>query len=203
MGVDDGEMQDLEVISCQRCPQLVESRSQIVNGVGPTDAELLIVGEGPGAQEDRDGEPFVGRSGQLLTEKLTAVGIDRSSVRITNCVRCRPPDNRDPRTAELANCREWLHREIELVDPLVVLAVGKVPAEHLLDRSVAVTTAAGTVEEITVGETAQRVIVCVHPAAMLYDPGQEETLDETLAVAARELGVSPPSDPQVGLEEFK
>ena len=203
MGVDDGEMQDLEVISCQRCPQLVESRSQIVNGVGPTDAELLIVGEGPGAQEDRDGEPFVGRSGQLLTEKLTAVGIDRSSVRITNCVRCRPPDNRDPRTAELANCREWLHRDIELVDPRVVLAVGKVPAEHLLDRSVAVTTAAGTVEEITVGETAQRVIVCVHPAAMLYDPGQEETLDETLAVAARELGVSPPSDPQVGLEKFQ
>ena len=203
MGVDDGEMQDLEVISCSRCPQLVESRSRIVNGVGPTDAELLIVGEAPGAQEDSDGEPFVGRSGQLLTEKLAAVGIDRSRVRITNCVRCRPPDNRDPRTTELANCRTWLHREIELVDPLVVLAVGKVPAEHLLERSVAVTTEAGTVDEITVGETVKRVIVCVHPAAMLYDPGQEETLDDTLAVAAKQLGISPPPDPQVGLEEFQ
>lgn len=202
MGEDEGRMDGLSVKGCTRCPALVDTRSQIVNGVGPRDAELLIVGEAPGADEDRSGEPFVGRSGQLLTEKLAEVGLDRGSVRITNCVRCRPPQNRDPHAEELANCREWLVREIADVDPSVVLAVGKVPAEHLLGRSVAVTSEAGAVEPVEVNGTRRTVIVCVHPAAMLYDRAQEETLDSTLEIVGRHLGVSPPSDPQAGLDEF-
>ncbi len=106
----------------------------IVNGVGPADADLLFVGEAPGANEDEQGEPFVGRSGDVLDAGLRDAGLDRGDVRITNCVRCRPPDNRDPRNGELANCRDYLETEIDRVDPEVVVTLGKVPAEHLLDR---------------------------------------------------------------------
>ena len=122
----------LTVTECERCEALCESRSQIVNGVGPAEADLLFVGEAPGANEDEQGEPFVGRSGDVLDETLREVGLDRSDVRITNCVRCRPPDNRDPHKEELANCRGYLESEIARVDPELVVTLGKVPGEHLL-----------------------------------------------------------------------
>jgi len=183
-----GAMEGCTVVECERCSALVESRSGIVNGVGPEDADLLVLGEAPGEQEDREGEPFVGRSGDLLTEKLRENGLDRETVRITNCVRCRPPENRDPRGEELENCRGYLEREIELVDPELLLTVGKVPSSHLLGRDVAVTTEAGSVDEVRVGERSYPVMICVHPAAMLYDRSQETTLDETLSEAAALLG---------------
>jgi len=144
------EPESLSVDSCTRCPELVESRTRIVNGTGPQDADLLFVGEAPGEQEDREGEPFVGRSGDILDEVLGAHGLDRAAVRITNCVRCRPPDNRDPRTEELENCREYLEAEILGVDPAVIVTLGKVPSEHLLDRSVAVTAEAGSTDAVTI-----------------------------------------------------
>jgi DNA polymerase len=182
-----GEMDGLAVTACEACPELCESRSRIVNGVGPDDAALLFVGEAPGANEDAEGEPFVGRSGDVLTDALRDRGLARRDVRITNCVRCRPPDNRDPRAAELANCRGYLEREIALVDPELVVTLGKVPAEHLLERSVAVTTEAGTVHDARLGGESRRVLVCVHPAATLYDRSQESTfaaaLDEAVALA--------------------
>lgn len=190
------------VSSCTRCPALVDSRSQIVNGVGPVDAELLIIGEAPGAREDTAGEPFVGRSGQLLTEALTAAGIDRESVRITNCVRCRPPDNRNPRTEERENCTEWLHTEIAAVDPEIILTVGKVPSSHLLDRDVAVTAAAGSIEHVEIGGQRRPIVICVHPAAVLYDRSQEERLAAAISVAATRIGAHPPQDDQANLTEF-
>ncbi|WP_331235551.1 uracil-DNA glycosylase [Natronorarus salvus] len=183
-----GEMEGCSVVACERCPALVESRSTIVNGVGPEDADLLVIGEAPGEQEDKEGEPFVGRSGDLLTEKLRENGIDRETVRITNCVRCRPPENRDPRSEELSNCRGYLEREIELVDPELLLTVGKVPSSHVLGREVAVTTEAGGVDEVRIGDRSYPVLICVHPAAMLYDRSQEGTLDGTLSEAAALLG---------------
>jgi uracil-DNA glycosylase family 4 len=186
----DGEMDGLEVTACERCPALVESRSRIVNGTGPADADVLFVGEGPGAQEDEDGEPFVGRSGSLLDEMLLEVGLDREAVRITNCVRCRPPDNRDPTDEELGNCREYLEREIDLVDPEVIVTLGKVPGEHLLGRSLAVTNEAGTLEDARIAGEPRRVLVCIHPAAVLYDRSQEATLRETLQQAADLAGES-------------
>ncbi|MCT9094524.1 uracil-DNA glycosylase family protein [Haloarchaeobius sp. HME9146] len=182
-------MDGLEVTACERCPELCESRSRIVNGVGPDDAAVLFLGEAPGAQEDEEGEPFVGRSGDVLTEELRNVGLDRETVRITNCVRCRPPDNRNPRKEELANCREYLEREIDLVDPEVIVTLGKVPAEHLLDRSVAVTKETGNVEEVRIAGEPRRVMLCLHPAATLYDRSQREPFEETLAEAASLAGV--------------
>lgn len=180
--------EDPAVTGCTRCSELVSSRSRIVNGVGPVDADVLLVGEAPGAREDERGEPFVGRSGSILDEALADAGFDREEVRITNCVRCRPPDNRDPRAGELENCTEWLDAEIAAVDPSIILAVGKVPASHLLGRDVAVTAEAGTVGSRSVGDRSYPVVVCVHPAAVLYDRSQEERLDRAMAVVADRLG---------------
>ncbi|MGM0604098.1 MAG: uracil-DNA glycosylase [Halobacteriota archaeon] len=171
------------VESCERCPDLVDSRSQIVNGVGPADAELLFVGEGPGGQEDETGEPFVGRSGTVLTEAIAAAGLLREEVRITNCVRCRPPNNRDPTTQELTNCRAYLDAEIDAVDPTVIVTLGKVPSQHLLGRSVAVTSAVGSIEDVRIGGVSRRVLISVHPAATLYDRSQREAFFEAIAAA--------------------
>lgn len=190
------------VEACTRCPALVDSRSRIVNGVGPADADLVIVGEAPGAREDEAGEPFVGRSGRLLTDALEDAGLPRKDVRITNCVRCRPPDNRNPHVDELENCRGWLEAELAQIDPSAILAVGKVPASHLLDRDVAVTAEAGDVAHVDIGERTRPVIICVHPAAVLYDRSQQERLDQAIEVAARRVGVTPPSDDQASLGEF-
>ncbi len=186
-------MDGLVVEGCTRCPNLVDSRSRIVNGTGPADADVLFVGEAPGAQEDAKGEPFVGRSGDVLDDQLRTVGLERESVRITNCVRCRPPENRDPTTGELENCRGYLEAEIERVDPDVIVTLGKVPSEHLLGRSVAVTSETGSVEEIRVGDagTPRPVLLCLHPAATLYDRSQESAFAETIREAAAIAGVSP------------
>lgn len=196
------QMDGLDVVECTRCPALVDCRSRIVNGTGPADADILFLGEGPGQQEDEQGEPFVGRSGSILDEKLQDRGLAREDVRITNCVRCRPPENRDPTTEELSNCREWLAAEIEQVDPEVIVTLGKVPSQHLLDRSVAVTKEAGDVERIEVGGARRDVLICLHPAAMLYDRSQEERLGATLDTAARLAGVDPDANGQSSLSDY-
>ncbi|MUV88944.1 uracil-DNA glycosylase [Halapricum sp. CBA1109] len=177
-------MRELCVEDCERCPELVDSRSRIVDGVGPPDADLLFVGEAPGENEDESGEPFVGRSGTVLDDALRDAGLDRSDVRITNCVRCRPPDNRDPTSEELANCRGYLETEIDRVDPDVIVTLGKVPSQHLLGRDVAVTSEAGDLSDVTIEGKPRRVLVSVHPAATLYDRSQRDTFEETIARAA-------------------
>ncbi|MCO8242832.1 MULTISPECIES: uracil-DNA glycosylase [unclassified Haladaptatus] len=183
-----GTMDGLNVTDCTRCSALVECRSQIVNGVGPEDADVLFIGEAPGAREDEGGEPFVGRSGSVLDEKLRDRGLSRADVRITNCVRCRPPENRDPTKEELGNCREYLEREIELVDPEVIVTLGKVPSQHVLDRDVAVTNEAGSIEAVELGGAKRDVLICLHPAATLYDRSQESTFENALDKAATMAG---------------
>ncbi|UPM43632.1 uracil-DNA glycosylase [Halocatena salina] len=182
----------IDVRACEQCPELCESRSQIVNGTGTTSGPILFVGEGPGATEDERGEPFVGRSGDVLDEALRDRGLTRRDIRITNCVRCRPPDNRDPTTNELENCRVHLHREIEQVDPELIVTLGKVPSQHLLERDVAVTNEAGSVVEHRIAGTARRVVICVHPAATLYDSSQqdafESALDEAISIVGHSVG---------------
>jgi DNA polymerase len=179
-----------DVCACERCPALVESRSRIVNGTGPADAALLFVGEAPGATEDERGEPFVGRSGTVLDDALRDAGLDRTDVRITNCVRCRPPENRDPRAEELDNCADFLEREIDHVDPELVVTLGKVPGERLLDRDVAVTREAGSVVDARLGGRGRRVLVCLHPAATLYDGSQREAFADAIATAADLVGAA-------------
>ena len=162
---------EIDVSDCTRCETLCVSRSRIVNGTGPTDAELLFVGEAPGRKEDEGGEPFVGRSGEVLDSALRDTGFARSDIRITNGVRCRPPANRAP----TAQAREN--------DPNAVEALGTVPAEHLLGRSVGVREAAGSVRRARISGTTRRLVVSVHPAATLYDPSQRETFGTAIAAA--------------------
>lgn len=125
-------MQDKTCLGdCTRCEALVESRKQIVNGVGPIDSDIVLVGEAPGKNEDENGEPFVGRSGKVLDECLDANGLDRDSIRITNTVRCKPPENRVPCVSEIKNCAGYLENEINVVDPIVVVTLGRVPTESI------------------------------------------------------------------------
>jgi DNA polymerase len=126
------------VAACQRCAELVVSRSRTVFGVGPIDAELCFVGEAPGATEDQRGEPFVGEAGQLLNRILAACGLKREEVYICNICKCRPPGNRLPTAAEAGNCREYLERQIELVRPKFLCALGGCAAQNLLGTTLGI-----------------------------------------------------------------
>lgn len=165
---DEGD--PTRVTDCTRCPNLVACRSQIVNGVGPLDAEIVLVGEAPGKNEDETGEPFVGRSGSVLDDALESSGFDRSDVRITNCVRCRPPNNRDPHVAELENCSDHLERELEYIAPRVVIPLGRIPSEQVISEEFeSISQAVGDVFETEYGSEETVAIASVHPAATLYN----------------------------------
>jgi len=168
------------VDACERCGELVESRSRIVDGVGDGSLGVVFVGEAPGADEDERGEPFVGRSGDVLTEKLGDLGVPRDEVRITNSVRCRPPDNRDPHVGELDACRPYLVAEVDTYDPEVVCTLGRVPTTNLVDGVGAMREVVGEELEAEIGSKERLVVPCYHPAAMLYDPSKEDVIDETL-----------------------
>src|SRR5918911_1300599 len=121
------------VCACIKCPHLASSRTQTVFGVGNPDAELMFIGEAPGADEDRQGEPFVGRAGQLLNSMLKAIGLQREQVFIANILKSRPPNNRDPKPEEVQACIPYLFRQIELVNPRLILCVGRIAAQTLLE----------------------------------------------------------------------
>lgn len=171
------------VEDCTKCPNLVESRSQIVNGVGPLDAKLIIVGEAPGENEDKQGEPFVGKSGDLLNDELSKNGVERDEVRITNTVRCRPNDNRDPRKSEIKNCFGYLENEISIIDPEVVLPVGRVPTQAILDDNASVTKIAGDVKSRLFNGVSVKVVPGIHPAATMYDPSYKNLFEESIEKA--------------------
>lgn len=168
------------IAACTRC-QLHQSRTQTVFGVGSPDADWMIIGEAPGAEEDRRGEPFVGRSGKLLDEMLRAVGQDRDSVFIANILKCRPPNNRDPEPEESAECRGYLERQIELLQPKVILAVGRIAAHLLLDTDTPVGQLRGSVHKL--GDTP--LVVTYHPAYLLRSPSQKRKAWDDLCLAER------------------
>jgi len=173
-------MSEYCVTDCAKCPALVENRTQIVNGVGPSDADILIIGEAPGETEDETGRPFVGRSGDELDAALDAAGVSRDAVRITNTVRCRPPENRDPTAQERANCNGYLLREILAVNPEVIIPVGKVPCETLLNTTVGITDEAGDEHTISVADNTYKTILSPHPAAMFYNRSLEPVFYDTI-----------------------
>lgn len=168
---------------CTRC-RLHESRTQTVFGVGSFDADWMIVGEAPGAEEDRRGEPFVGRAGQLLDQMLRAVGLARDRVFIANILKCRPPGNRDPAAEEAAACRGWLDRQIALLAPRLVLAVGRIAAQQLLETDAPLGRLRGQVH--TLKNTEIPVIVTYHPAYLLRSPTQKRKVWADLCLARRE-----------------
>ncbi len=158
--------------ACTRCA-LHGSRTQTVFGVGRRDAELFVIGEAPGADEDRQGEPFVGRAGQLLNAMLRSIGLPRSDVYIANILKCRPPGNRDPQPSEAAECTPYLNRQIELVRPRVILAVGRIAAQWLLQSDAPIGRLRGRV--LKFGEAGTPLVITYHPAYLLRSPLSKAT----------------------------
>lgn len=162
------------VSGCTLC-ELHKSRTQTVFGVGPQDAGLLIIGEGPGAEEDKRGEPFIGRAGKLLDKMLFAIGYSRSPKKgeqgayIANVVKCRPPNNRDPRPEESGACRPYLDRQIELLKPKLIVAVGRIAAQNLLDTAEPL----GKMRDRRYEYAGIPVLVTYHPAYLLRSPKQK------------------------------
>ncbi|RKS69301.1 DNA polymerase [Motilibacter peucedani] len=155
---------------CTACAELAETRTQVVPGEAPPGAELLLVGEAPGAQEDESGRPFVGKAGQLLTALLGEAGIARESVAVANVLKCRPPKNRKPRRAEVGNCRPWLARQIELVDPLLVVTLGGTAAEWVVGPGARI----ASLRQADVEYAGRRVLCTYHPsAAVRFGPAGE------------------------------
>jgi DNA polymerase len=170
------------VRACERC-ELARSRTQTVFGVGSERARWMIVGEAPGAEEDRKGEPFVGPAGQLLDEMLHAVGVARADVFIANILKCRPPDNRDPRPAEIAACAGHLDAQLRLVGPRLILAVGRIAAQSLLRQEVPVGRLRGRAHAY--GEAGTPLVVTYHPAYLLRSPGEKRKAWDDLRLARR------------------
>ena len=173
--------QELEqaVSGCTRCA-LAEQRQNTVFGVGSRTARWMIIGEAPGAEEDRRGEPFVGRAGQLLDAILEAVGTSREEVFITNIVKCRPPGNRDPHPEEAEACSGYLKSQIALIDPALILALGRVAAQNLLGVETPVGRLRGRVHE---GPAGRPVVVTYHPAYLLRTPAAKRKTWEDLRLA--------------------
>jgi len=159
------------VSGCERC-KLCRTRTQTVFGVGIRSAPLLVIGEGPGADEDAQGEPFVGRAGKLLDEMLRAIGRSRGTdTYIANVVKCRPPGNRDPEPDEVAACRPYLDRQIELIQPKLMLALGRIAAQRLLATDEPLSKLRGPLFHY--GERQIPVLITYHPAYLLRSPGEK------------------------------
>ena len=162
---DSWERLYAECSSCTACA-LAESRTNCVFGAGSTSADLLFVGEAPGENEDKSGTPFVGRAGKLLNEYLDAVGIERDSVYITNILKCRPPKNRDPLPSEEDACIDFLHRQIALLRPKLIVCLGRISAKRLISKSFKITTEHGAWFELD----GVPITAVYHPALLLRDP---------------------------------
>jgi DNA polymerase len=173
-----------QVSGCTQCP-LHQSRTQTVFGVGNRSADWMIIGEAPGGDEDRQGEPFVGRAGQLLNEMLRAVGLEREQVYIANILKCRPPGNRDPKPDEVSACSGYLQRQVELIQPRLILAVGRVAAQNLLKEDLPVGRMRGNVYRF--GRLEIPVVVTYHPAYLLRSPSQKRKAWEDLCLARNQL----------------
>ncbi len=172
------------VKSCRGC-ELHTTRKQAVFGVGDPQANLLIIGEAPGADEDRQGEPFVGRAGQLLNAMLFAIGLCREDIFIANILKCRPPGNRDPHVNEMRCCEPFLHRQIELIQPKLILSVGRISAQSLLKCDTPVGRLRGQIHRY--GEQQIPLIVTYHPAYLLRSPEQKAKSWQDLQMALKTL----------------
>ena len=164
-----------EARGCVRCP-LHETRTTVVFGAGNADADLMFVGEAPGANEDRMGLPFVGQAGKLLDKLLGEIGLERADVFVANVLKCRPPDNRDPHPNEIEACNDYLQRQIELIEPVVICTLGNFATKLLRADSTGISRLHGREEERVIGPRAVRLYPLYHPAAALYTPATLEAL---------------------------
>jgi DNA polymerase len=174
-----------QVAACTRCPQLASTRTQTVFGVGPIDPELCFVGEAPGADEDRLGEPFVGAAGQLLTRIIVAMGMKREEVYICNILRCRPPGNRTPQPDEAEHCSEWLEKTLEMVRPRFICALGNTPARYLLGMvEPRITKLRGRFFDYR----GTPVMLTFHPSYLLRNPAAKKEVWEDMKTLLMRMG---------------
>ena len=169
-------------MSCRKCP-LCEERTNVVFGVGPRDAEVLFIGEGPGENEDLQGEPFVGRAGKLLDEMLEIIDLSRNrNIYIANMVKCRPPKNRDPLNTEQDACMDWLRSQVALLRPKIIVCLGRISAMRIIKEDFKITQEHGQWFE----KNGIRMMALFHPAALLRDPRRKpETFDDLKTLQAK------------------
>jgi DNA polymerase len=191
-----------EARSCERCPDLARSRKTVVFGAGNADADLMFVGEAPGATEDEQGLPFVGRAGKLLDQLLAGIGMERSEAFTCNTLKCRPPGNRDPLPLEIENCQDYLRRQVDLIQPTVICTLGNFSTKLLRADPTGITRLHGRPEVITIGSRAARLYPIYHPAAALYTPRMLETLREDFSRLPELLAMGPPEQPSQLAEEI-
>jgi len=186
---------------CTKCPQLAATRQSVVFGAGNADADLMFVGEAPGANEDKVGRPFVGAAGKLLDQLLGEIGLERADVFIVNTLKCRPPQNRDPLPAELDNCQDYLFRQLELIQPKVVCTLGNFATKLLRGDPTGITRLRGQEEVRVIGPRAVRLYPILHPAAALYTRKLLDTLREDFARLPGLLALDAPPQPERPEEE--
>src|SRR3984957_11867594 len=174
-----------QACGCTRCPELAATRKTVVFGAGNANADLMFVGEAPGASEDEQGVPFVGRAGKLLETLLVEIGLERTDVFIANTLKCRPPGNRDPLPIEISNCQDYLLRQVELIEPTVICTLGNFSTKLLR----------GEPEVIVLGRRAVRLYPIFHPAAALYTPRMLQTLREDFTRLPALLAQGAPEQP--------
>ncbi len=182
--------------TCTRCAELAATRQTVVFGAGNADADLMFVGEAPGANEDRLGLPFVGAAGKLLEKLLIEIGLTRADVFIANVLKCRPPGNRDPHPGEIENCRSYLRRQVELIEPRVICTLGNFSTKLLRGDPTGISRLHGQPEVRAIGGRSVRLFPIYHPAAALYTPRMLDTLREDFARLPGLLALPPPPAPE-------
>ncbi|MHB8690750.1 MAG: uracil-DNA glycosylase [Solirubrobacteraceae bacterium] len=186
----------LEARDCTRC-QLSETRTTVVFGSGNADAELMFVGEAPGANEDKQGVPFVGQAGKLLDKLLGEIGMTRADVFVVNTLKCRPPDNRDPLPREIESCEPFLFRQVELIQPTMICTLGNFATKLLRGDPTGITRVHGQEQTLTIGVRAVRLYPLFHPAAALYTPSTLEMLRADFLRIPELLALGPPPQPEI------
>ena len=173
-----------------------QTRTNVVFGAGNADADLMFIGEAPGANEDRMGLPFVGQAGKLLDKLLAEIGLERKEVWICNVLKCRPPDNRDPQPNEIEACREYLLSQVELIEPVVICTLGNFSTKLLRADTTGISRLHGQAETRIIGVRAVRLYPLFHPAAALYTPSMRETLRTDFQRLPELLALGAPEQPQ-------
>jgi uracil-DNA glycosylase len=182
--------------ACTRCPQLAAARQTVVFGSGNADADLMFVGEAPGANEDKHGLPFVGQAGRLLDTLLEEIGLQRTDTFICNVLKCRPPGNRDPLPQEIDACQDYLFRQLELIEPRVVCTLGNFSTKLLRGDPTGITRLHGREEVRRIGPRRVRLYPIYHPAAALYTPKMLELLRDDFRRLPGLLALDPPEQPE-------
>lgn len=180
---DNWEALERECRQCHECA-LCQTRHNVVFGTGNPQAEIMLVGEGPGANEDAQGIPFVGKAGQFLDDMLAIIGLDRTKVYIANIVKCRPPGNRDPLNVEQDACIGYLRRQIALIQPKILVSLGRIAAMRLIDEKFRITKEHGIWFDVD----GVRMMAIYHPSALLRDPGKRPETFDDLKSLQREIG---------------